>query len=65
MAHAVLRGATEIGERNVMHPGAVLGGEPQDLAFAGAETFLRIGDDNVFREHVHRASRDRRRQRHA
>ena len=52
LAHVVLRGATEIGARNVLHPGVVLGGEPQDLAFAGAETFLRIGDDNVFREHV-------------
>jgi len=52
MAHAVILGATEIGVRNVVHPGAVLGGEPQDLAFAGGETFLRIGDDNVFREHV-------------
>jgi UDP-N-acetylglucosamine acyltransferase len=52
MAHAVVLGATEIGARNVIHPGAVLGGEPQDLAFAGGETFLRIGDDNVFREHV-------------
>jgi len=51
MAHAVIRGPTEIGARNVVHPGAVLGGEPQDLAFAGGETFLRIGDDNVFREH--------------
>jgi UDP-N-acetylglucosamine acyltransferase len=58
MSHAVLRGATEIGARNVVHPGAVLGGEPQDLAFAGGETFLRIGDDNVFREHatVHRGT---------
>ncbi len=52
LAHAVLRGATEIGERNVVHPGAVLGGEPQDLAFGGGETFLRIGNENVFREHV-------------
>jgi UDP-N-acetylglucosamine acyltransferase len=52
MAHAVVRGATTIGARNVVHPGAVLGGEPQDLAFQGGETFLRIGDDNVFREHV-------------
>lgn len=52
MAHAVVRGATTIGDRNVVHPGAVLGGEPQDLAFAGGETFLRIGNDNVFREHV-------------
>jgi UDP-N-acetylglucosamine acyltransferase len=52
MAHAVVLGSTDIGQRNVIHPGAVLGGEPQDLAFAGGETFLRIGNDNVFREHV-------------
>jgi UDP-N-acetylglucosamine acyltransferase len=53
MAHAVVRGATEIGARNVIHPGVVLGGEPQDLAFRDeATTYLTIGDDNVFREHV-------------
>ncbi len=52
MAHAVLRAGTRIGARNVVHPGAILGGEPQDFAFAGIETFLEIGDDNVFREHV-------------
>ena len=52
MAHVVVRGSTEIGQRNVIHPGAVLGGEPQDLAFGGGETFLRIGNDNVFREHT-------------
>jgi UDP-N-acetylglucosamine acyltransferase len=52
MAHAVLRGATRLGARNLVHPGAVLGGEPQDLSFAGGQTFLQIGDDNVFREHV-------------
>jgi len=52
MSHVVIRGATTLGARNVLHPGAVLGGEPQDLAFGGAETFLVVGDDNVFREHV-------------
>jgi UDP-N-acetylglucosamine acyltransferase len=52
MAHAVIRGATTLGARNVVHPGVVLGGEPQDLAFRDAETFLAIGDDNVFREHA-------------
>jgi len=59
MAHAVLRGATEIGARNVIHPGVVLGGEPQDTAYENGETFLRIGDDNVFREHfqAHRGTR--------
>ena len=52
MAHAVVRGATRLGARNVVHPGAILGGEPQDVAFGGDVTFLSIGDDNVFREHV-------------
>ena len=52
MAHAAFRDATTLGARNVVHPGVVLGGEPQDLAFRGAETFLTIGDDNVFREHA-------------
>jgi UDP-N-acetylglucosamine acyltransferase len=58
MAHAVIRGATTLGARNIVHPGVVLGGEPQDLAFRGGETFLTIGDDNVFREHaqVHRGT---------
>jgi UDP-N-acetylglucosamine acyltransferase len=58
MAHAVIRGATVLGARNVVHPGVVLGGEPQDLAFRGGDTFLTIGDDNVFREHaqVHRGT---------
>lgn len=52
MAHAFLTGRTEIGADNVIHPGAVLGHEPQDLAYRGAETGLRIGDRNVLREHV-------------
>jgi len=52
LPHVVIRGATVLGARNVVHPGAVLGGEPQDLAFRGGATFLTIGDDNVFREHV-------------
>lgn len=59
MAHAYLTGSTEIGEDNVIHPGTVLGDEPQDLAFAGGETYLRIGSRNTFREstHVHRGTR--------
>jgi UDP-N-acetylglucosamine acyltransferase len=43
LSHVVIRGATVVGARNVLHPGVVLGGEPQDLT---------IGDDNVFREHA-------------
>ncbi len=58
MAHAYLTGDTEIGTENVIHPGAILGHEPQDLAYASAPTGLRIGSRNVFREHseVHRAT---------
>lgn len=58
-AHAVIRGRTTIGRENAIHSGASIGGDPQDLSYAGAETELRIGDRNVFREHsaVHRGSR--------
>ncbi len=52
MAHATILGWTEIGEENEIHPGAVLGGAPQDKAYAGAETYLKIGRRNIFREHV-------------
>ncbi len=58
LAGAYLTGRTELGTDNVVHPGAVLGHEPQDLAYRGADTGLRIGDRNVFREHseVHRGT---------
>src|SRR6058998_3814894 len=58
MAGVYLTGRTQLGADNVVHPGAVIGHEPQDLAYAGAPTGLRIGDRNVFREHteVHRAT---------
>jgi len=53
MAGAVLHRFTALGARNVVHPHAVLGGVPQDYKFdAGSTTYLRIGDDNVFRECV-------------
>jgi UDP-N-acetylglucosamine acyltransferase len=52
MAHASLTGWTEIGARNEIHPGAVLGDAPQDKAYTGEVSYLRIGDQNIFREHV-------------
>ncbi len=56
--HAVIDGWTEIGERNRFFPGAAIGLEPQDLKYDGAETLVRIGNDNCFREYVtvHRAT---------
>lgn len=59
LAHATLMGGTQIGCDNVIHMGAAIGDTPQDLAFAGVESYLRIGDGNVFREHtqVHRGTK--------
>lgn len=59
LAHAVLTGRTTIGSDNVIHMGAVLGHEPQDLTWIDRECALHIGDHNVFREHsqVHRATK--------
>jgi len=51
LAGAFLTGRIELGADNVIHPGAVVGSEPQDLSYRGAETGLRIGDRNVLREH--------------
>jgi UDP-N-acetylglucosamine acyltransferase len=58
IAHAVIQGVTTIGEGNIVHPFAVIGGDPQDLSFRGTATRVEIGDHNVIREGVtiHRGS---------
>lgn len=61
MAHCFVGRGTALGERNVLHPGAVLGNTPQDLSTTGLEDArLEVGDRNVFREYctIHRGSRD-------
>ncbi len=58
-AHAVVHGGVRMGEGNLLHPHAVLGGLPQDLGFKPeTESWLDIGDNNVFREGftAHRAT---------
>ena len=53
LAHSVIDGYTTIGERNVLHPFAALGGPAQDHGVEpGTVTYLKVGDDNVFREGV-------------
>jgi UDP-N-acetylglucosamine acyltransferase len=54
----VIKRYTVLGSDNRVHEGAVLGGEPQDLAWDGSPSRLRIGDRNVIREGVtiHRAT---------
>lgn len=57
-SHAVIKGGTILGQRNYVGQGTVLGGDPQDRKYRGEPTFLKIGDDNIFREYVtiHRAT---------
>jgi len=50
--HVHLTGWTVIGSHNHFHTGCVIGDAPQDVKYADAPTRLRIGDHNVFREHV-------------
>lgn len=59
--HVYLTGCTRAGARNHFYAGCVIGEAPQDLKYSGDATGLRIGDDNVFREHVtiHRSSATR------
>lgn len=51
--HVVLRRYTTLGRGNFVDTGTVLGGLPQDLKFdPSTVSYVRIGDDNVFREYV-------------
>ena len=51
--HAVVRQYTTLGKGNYVDTGVVLGGLPQDYkAKESEESYLRIGDNNVFREQV-------------
>ena len=58
LAHAVLTGESEIGDNNEIHMGAVIGHTPQDLAYKGGQSFVKIGHRNVIREHsqIHRGT---------
>jgi UDP-N-acetylglucosamine acyltransferase len=57
--HVYLTGRTTIGARNQFFAGCVIGEAPQDLKYRNEPTGVRIGEDNVFREHVtvHRSSK--------
>ena len=57
--HVYLTGTTTIGAHNRFHAGCVIGDAPQDLKYKNEPTRLRIGDQNVFREHAtaHRSTK--------
>jgi UDP-N-acetylglucosamine acyltransferase len=59
MAYAVITGWATIGKNCRIHQAACIGGDPQDLAFQGADTRVEIGDGTVVREFatIHRATK--------
>ena len=50
--HVHLTGQLTVGEGCQFHAGAVIGDTPQDMKYSNEPTRLRIGDHNIFREHV-------------
>lgn len=53
MAHAVVTRHAVLGDRVIVHPGSVVGGDPQYLKFDRATpTFVRVGTGTVIRENV-------------
>jgi len=52
LSHVSVAGLTEIGARTRVFPFASIGHEPQDLKYAGEESRLVIGRENIIREGV-------------
>jgi len=52
MSHVVVTGDTTVGAGTRVFPQAVLGAEPQNTAYKGERTTLKIGRDNTIREGV-------------
>lgn len=59
--NAVIVSGTRIGDNCSIHSGAVVGGDPQDLKYAGEKTTLRIGNNVTIREFctINRGTTDR------
>ena len=58
--HAVIRRFVTMGPGCRVYPGACIGDEPQDLAFKGVDSFVRVGANCVMREGVtiHRGTKE-------
>lgn len=59
-AGAYICSGTEIGNDNEIHMNAVIGHAPQDLAYNGTPTKIRIGNNNIIREFatIHRGTKE-------
>lgn len=51
-SHVVIDGRTTVGARTQIYPFSSIGQPPQDLKYKGEPSELRLGTDNVIREHV-------------
>lgn len=51
VSHVVVQQDTTVGERTIIHPFAVIGGDPQHTGYKGETVRLEVGADNVIREH--------------
>lgn len=52
VSHVVIHGPAKIGSHNRFFPFCAVGTDPQDLTFAGQETWLHMGDHNTVREYA-------------
>lgn len=52
ISHVVIQQDTTVGARTVIHPFAVIGGDPQHNGYKGEPVRLEIGSDNSIREHA-------------
>jgi UDP-N-acetylglucosamine acyltransferase len=49
--HVYIKRWTTLGENNRVSAGTVLGTDPLDRSFSGERSYLKIGNDNIIREH--------------
>ena len=52
LSHVVIDGRTELGANCRVYPFASIGHQPQDMKYHGEPSTLKIGANNIFREHV-------------
>jgi len=50
-SHVVVKRWTTLGRSNQISVGTALGTDPLDTGFSGERSYLRIGDENIIREH--------------
>ncbi len=56
----IITGYTTIGDNNKIHGNVYIGNLPQDIAFKGGKSYVRIGNNNVIREFatIHRGTQE-------